>query len=93
MKKKYQQLVQVFIILVLIFFSGCRTILKIIDIRKKELKTDEESQLTYPEFGKTWIIPDIGIALEPIEPGTFIMGSLLEAQSNQNPWHLDYMMF
>ncbi len=72
---------------VLIFFSGCRTILKIIDVRKTEVKIEEESELAYPEFGKTWIIPDIGIALEPIEPGTFIMGSLNESNSNSNPWH------
>lgn len=49
-----------------------------------EIKSVEESEPERPVIGEKWTVPELDIAMVPIEPGTFMMGSPADELGRDN---------
>lgn len=69
---------------------GCRSSAKLMDtleFNKEIFISQAETNLSAPEFGQAWVIPDLKMVLEPIAPAKIIMGSMDPTNDNATPWH------
>ncbi len=66
---------------------GCKTTYTWIDHAEGRLLEASDDIHAVPVTGESWVVPGVDVAFEPVEPGTFRMGSLYPGDSNSTPWH------